>query len=176
MFFVAIVGHHDHNKSLNNFKKSGCEILSYETLEKKVQHFQIDIFSITTFPIAHNCDNWGVIIRNNLTNEKLCYVTDFFALPKVEGVNEWLFEIDYVEEYIDKLIDDGEDDKIRHTNFKYHCSLEKAIDYFSSLKTRPRSITICHLNKTSQNKKKILKTMSQFADIVRIAKGEYNEA
>ena len=168
--FVATVDHHDHNKSLKDFKRSGCEIVSYETQRYQLEQKVIDNFTITTFPIMHNVNNLGIIIKDNTTEEKLCYVTDFNAMPQVEGVEQWLYEVNYIEKNIDAQIDKGRD--FRHTNFKFHNSLEKAMFYFSNLNTRPKQITICHLSKDNGDYKYILKQMSQFADIVNIAEKE----
>lgn len=162
--------HHDHNKSLKDFKRTGCDIVSYETLKKEVQYFNIDNFSLTTFPILHNVDNWGIIIQDNITKEKLCYMTDFFKAPKIEGIDFWLYEINYIEKNIDAQIDKGRD--FKHTNFTFHNSLENAKSYFEKLKTRPKEITICHLSKDNGDYKYILREMSRFADIVKLADKE----
>ena len=162
--------HHDHDKSLKDFKRSGCDIVSYETLERSVQHKTIGIFNITTFVLPHNVDNWGIIIHDTTTNEKLCYMTDFYASPRIEGIDFWLYEVNYVEKNINAQIDKGRD--FKHTNFKFHNSLENAIFYFSNLETRPKEITICHLSKDNGDYKYILREMSQFADIVKLADKE----
>lgn len=167
MCFVATVDHHDHDKALKDFKRSGCEIISYENLKKEVEKKSIDNFNLTTFPIAHNIENWGIVIHDTITNEKLCYVTDFFAIPKIEGVTQWLYEVNYIEKNIDAQIDKGRD--FKHSNWKYHNSEENAVAYFTSLKTKPKNIIICHLSKNNGDYKHILETMSQFADKVTIA-------
>lgn len=97
-------------------------------------------------------------------------MTDFYAMPKVEGVEQWLYEVNYVEKGIEAQIDKGRD--LKHTNFKYHNSLENAMSYFEKLETRPKEITICHLSKDNGDSKHILRKMSQFADIVKLADKE----
>ena len=170
MCFVATVDHHDHDKALKDFKRSGCEIISYETLKKEVQQQIVGNFTVTTFPVVHNVDNWGIVICDNTTHEKLCYVTDFNAIPKIESVDYWLYEVNYVEKGIEAQIDKGRD--FKHTNFVFHNSLEKAMAYFKEIKTRPKEITICHLSKDNGDYKYILREMSQFADIVKLADKE----
>ena len=160
----------DHNKSLKDFKKSGCEILSYETLKSEVQHYKIRNWNIITFCVAHNVPCWGIILKHNISGEKLCYVTDFYAMPKVEGINIWLYEVNYVEELVDQMI---VEDKLDNNGFVNHNSLENAVEYFSSLKTRPQKIICCHLSASNSIKNKIKKELSKFADEVYIAeKGE----
>lgn len=164
--------HLDHSRSLEDFKRSGCEIVSYETLENKVQNLHIAGWDIITFKVNHNVDNWGIVIRHNKKEENLCYITDSFAFPKIENVTHWLLEVDYIEEMIDDIIDSEQDYKLKHNGFVNHNSLENAVSYFKSLKTRPKTITLCHLSADNSNAKKILKTMSQFADKVTIARKE----
>lgn len=156
--------HKDHNKSLRDFENSGCEIISYETLEKKVQNFEIGVWNIKTFPIAHNVDNWGVIIKHKETKETLCYVTDFYSMPKIEGIDIWIYEVNYIDSLIDEIIE--KDGELDHTGFNFHNSLGNAIEYFSSIKTRPKGIYCCHTSKHYGIKKKIKKEMKQFADNV----------
>lgn len=151
-----MVDHIDHNKSLNDFKKSGCEIVSYENLEKKVQQKNIDNFTITTFPIEHNVDNWGIVIKDNNEGTKLCYCTDFNQMPKLENVDYWIYEVNYIEERIDKQIEKSGFDKFKHTNFIHHNSLEKALRYFEELKTKPKTLCVCHLSKENGSRRKIL--------------------
>ena len=170
MCFVATVDHHDHNKALKDFKRSGCEIISYENLKKEVEKKSIDNFNLTTFPIAHNIENWGIVIHDTTTNEKLCYMTDFFKAPQIENCENFLYEVNYVEKNINAQIDKGRD--FKHTNFTFHNSLENAKSYFEKLETRPKEITICHLSKDNGDYKYILREMSQFADIVKLADKE----
>ena len=97
-------------------------------------------------------------------------MTDFFKAPKVEGISQFIYEVNYIEKNIDAQIDKGRD--FKHTGFNHHNSLENAVEYFSSLKTRPKEIIIAHLSKENGDYKQILKTMSQFADVVKIAEKE----
>lgn len=156
--------HLDHSLSLKDFKNAGCEIISYETLEKKVQTSEIGVWNIKTFQIAHNVDNWGIIIKHKETKETLCYVTDFYAIPKIEGIDFWIYEVNYIESLIDEIIEN--DGELSHTGFNFHNSLEKAVEYFNSIKTRPKKIYCCHTSKHYGVKKKIKKEMKQFADEV----------
>lgn len=159
--------HQDHSLSMSNFEQSGCEMITYKQLENKVQYFKFDGFDITTFPVAHNVPNWGIVIKDTQTNEKLCYMTDFYKCPKVENCDTYLYEVNYVEAYIDKMIEDGID--IKNCGFNNHNSLEKAVEYFASLNTRPKRIICCHLSKYNALEREILKQLKPFADKVEIA-------
>ena len=138
-----------------------------------MQTFDFENWSVITFPIKHNVDNYGIVIKSKETGKKLCYVTDFYAMPKVEGINIWLYEVNYVEELVDQMI---VEDKLDNNGFVYHNSLENTVEYFSSLKTRPQKIICCHLSDRHSIKEKIKQDLSKYADEVYIAeKGEIYE-
>lgn len=152
---------------MNNFKVSGCEMLTYEMLEPKVQKWNIDGFEIITFQVSHNVPNHGIIINCKEENVKFCYCTDFNNLPKIEGITHWLFETNYIEGFIDDLIDNDKD--LRHLGFNNHCSAEFAVNYFKKLSKKPELIMCCHLSSANAMKNKILKLISPLADKVMIA-------
>ena len=163
--FVFITHEHkDHSKSMKEFKKTGCCVLTYEKLENKVQHWNIDNFEITTFPIKHNVMCFGIIIKSRQENIVFCYVTDFYEIPKIEGVSHFLFEVNYIESLIDETIDADKD--LKHLGFNNHCSLEYAVDYFTRMNTRPKEIYCCHGSQSHSIKKKVYEGMRQFADKV----------
>ena len=163
-FLFVSHSHHDHDKSLKDFKLAGCEIVSYETLEPKTQTLKIGNWECITFPVPHNVSNWGIIIKSKITNEKFCYVTDFTAIPKIEGIDYWLYEVNYIEGIVNKMIE--EYDSLSHLGFNNHNSLEKAVEYFNSIKTRPKKIFCCHSSSSYAMRDIIQKHMSQFADEV----------
>lgn len=154
----------DHNKSLKDFKRTGCETLTYETLKPEVQLHRIGDWDATTFPIVHNVNNWGIILKHNTTNEKLCYMTDFCKAPMIEGIDTFIFEVNYIESLIDETIDADKD--LKHLGFNNHCSLEYAVDYFTRMNTRPKEIYCCHGSQSHSIKKKVYEGMRQFADKV----------
>lgn len=163
--------HKDHMRALKDFELSGCDILSHETLEPKVQHWDKENWEIITFPVPHNAPCWGFVLKSKATGEKACYVTDCVTLPLVEGVDHWLIEVNYIDFVIDKI---GEKSnwEFESKGFVHHHSLEDTVDYFTRLKTRPKSITACHLSAYNADRKMILEQLQQFADVVQIAKKE----
>ena len=163
-FVFVSHSHSDHNKALNEFKKTGCEIVSYETLQNKVQNWKFGNWECITFPLPHNVPNWGIVIASEKTKEKLCYVTDFISAPKVEGVDYWLYEVNYIERFIDQMIDEDKD--LRHLGFNNHNSLENAVEYFNTIKTRPKKIFCCHSSGSHSIKKVVKEDLEPFADEV----------
>lgn len=158
-FVFCSHAHHDHNKSLKDFKKAGVDIISYETLEQKVQKHSLGNWELTTFPVKHNTPCWGIIMKNKTTSRTICYCTDFNQMPKLENVDYWIYEVNYIQERIDKQIEKSGFDKFKHTNFVFHNSLENALEYFESLKTKPKSLCVCHLSKENGSKTEILKQL-----------------
>lgn len=163
-FVFVSHSHGDHNKSLKDFKRVGCEIISYETLKQTPQRHITADWKVTTFPVAHNVDCWGIILEHHNTGEKLCYMTDFYKAPMIENCPEFIFEVNYIDSLIDETIE--KDKELKHLGFNNHCSLEYAIQYFSAMKTRPNKIYCCHGSKNHSIKKKVYEGMKQFADEV----------
>ena len=160
--------HLDHSKSLREFKKTGCEIISYEILETKIQNWFFENWDAFTFPIVHNSPNWGIVIKSKVDGEKLCYMTDFCKAPLVESCDHYIFEVNYISSVIEDKIDNGED--LKHLGFNNHHSLEDTIEYFEKIKTRPKSITCCHLSSVNAMEGTIIKQLKPFADKINIAK------
>ena len=162
--------HKDHSKSLDGFELAGVKILSYKQLEEKTQRHKIGDWEIVTFPIAHNVPNWGIIIKDPDTKETFCYVTDFYAMPPVEGINNWLYEVNYDTSSVDGILF-SDNFELLNLGFKNHNGLENAIEYFGKLKTKPKTITVCHLSRKNANRKNIVKQLKQFCDKVKLAQG-----
>lgn len=163
-FVFTSHSHSDHNKSLKDFKRSGCEIVSYETLDPFTRKDEINNWEFITFPVAHNVMCYGIVLNHKITNEKLCYMTDFYKAPMIEGADEYIFEVNYIDAIIDEMIE--QDKEFNHTGFNNHCSLEYAVDYFSRMKARPKKIYCCHGSKSHSIKQRIYEGMKPFADEV----------
>ena len=167
-FVFCSHSHSDHSKSLKEFKKSGCEIVSYETLEQKIDKFNIGDWECTTFPLCHNVDNYGIILKYIPTNEKFCYVTDFNKMPIIEGIDYWLMEVNYSMSWIEYKAEHDID--IHNTGYLHHHSLEDTIEYFENLKTVPKSIICCHLSSVNAMEGTIIKQLKPFAKTISVAK------
>ena len=142
-------------------------MLTYKMLEPKIQKWEFDNFECLTIPVAHNVPNWCIVIKSKMTGEKLCYATDFCSMPRIEGINYWIYEVNYIEAYIEQMIEENKE--LKHTNFNNHNSLENAVEYFNTLKTRPKEIVCAHLSASNSIKSRILEAMQPFADKVSIA-------
>jgi len=157
---------------LEKFEKSGVETLTYKTLKPQVEKHRYGDWTIISFVVKHNTPNWGFIIENkNEPNEKYCYVTDFYGMPRIEGITRWFMEVNYVDALIDQMIEEDNLD-LNRTGFKYHNSLENTIDYFANqIQTKPKTIIACHISKNNGIKEIIQKELTPFAKEVIIAEG-----
>lgn len=161
--------HKDHSLSLEDFEKSGIDCISYKNIQsgKTIKFGQWVIYP---FPVAHNALNYGAIILDKSENKKIVYATDFVSMPKIQNVDYWLYEINYDEFTVNKLIDtqDLEDLHVAN-NIKYHNSLESAVEYFSGLNNKPKLVVACHLSNIGGCDKNILYKMKRLCDRIKIA-------
>lgn len=163
--------HKDHSRALKDFKISGVPTLTYEDLDfanLKQYSYTFGTWIVQPFPVLHNVENFGLLIKDTITNQFICYCTDFYFMPKIENVDFYIYEINYDIETVEKKALDEDSYAYSQIGFKNHNSLEQAIDYFSSLKTKPKGIYVCHTSLRHSNYKKIKKSLSEFADNVNI--------
>lgn len=162
--------HKDHNKSLKEFETSGCDIISYENIGEQ-KRIEIGEWIICPFRVKHNALNYGAIIYNKTENKKIVYATDFSEMPKIQNVDYWIYEINYDEFTVDKIIDNQDISKIHvANNIQWHNSLENAIQYFDSLSNKPKLIAVCHISNMGGTRDRIFSKMSNYADIVELLK------
>jgi hypothetical protein len=161
--------HHDHSASQQDFKNSGCEMVTYENI-KSYEVREIGQWKIQCFPAKHNALNYGILIYDNVDKKLFCYATDFSEIPLIRNIDYWLYEINYSNEIAEnQLINlQIEMSHIQNT-MNYHNSLENAIEYFSK-NSKANTIIACHLNSMQGLEKEILTNMKQFAKNIYIAK------
>ena len=162
--------HKDHSLSLEDFEMSGVDCISYKSIVPR-KKIEIGQWEITPFTVLHNAVNYGIIIYDKFENKKMVYATDFIKMPKIQGVDYWLYEINYDQFTIDKLIDTKDLDKLHiANNVKYHNSLEDAVEYFKSIKSKPKLVVACHLSNIGGCDKNILRDMKPLCNRIEIAR------
>lgn len=162
--------HEDHSRSLEDFKNSGCEIISYEN-PRLNETIVIGQWRLRMFHVKHNAENYGIIIHDTNENKTFCYVTDFTEMPKIEKVDYWLYEINYDEFTVNKLIDEKDISKLHiANNIQFHNSLENSQEYFGNLKTKPKLIIACHKSNMGGLAENIENGMKDFCDRIVVAK------
>lgn len=122
------------------------------------------------FKVKHNVDNYGIIIYDTIEDKSIVYMTDFSEAPLITGIKYWLYEINYDESTINKIIDEKDITKLHvANNINFHNSLENSIQYFSRLETKPQLIIACHTSQMGGNKQKIMEEMKNLCEKIEIA-------
>lgn len=169
-FVFCSHSHTDHNKSLEDFKNSGVDCFSYENMLTG-QRIEVGQWVIYPFGARHNVLNYGAIIYDKVEDKKVVYVTDFIKIPHVYNVDYWLYEINYDEFTVDKIIDSEDISKLHvANNIQYHNSLEHAINYFNEIKEKPKLIVACHTSNMGGTPERIKKKMKSLCHRIEIAK------
>lgn len=161
--------HKDHLGCFKDFALTGVECVSYETVEHR-KPITIGQWTLIPFTVLHNAINYGLIIYDSYEQKRIVYATDFIKMPLIQGVDYWLYEINYDEFTVDKLIETKDLEELHvANNVKYHNSLESAVKYFSELGNKPKLIIACHLSNMGGCDKNILREMKPLCDRIEIA-------
>lgn len=161
--------HSDHSMAMKQFILAGSKVYYWDSEPRKVN--RVDNFEFAFFRVKHNVANRGIIIKDLLTNEIYVYVVDFCEMPKINGVDHWIYEVNWDEETINKkIMEEGADFRHIHSGLCNHNSLENALEYFSGLDKKPKNIFIAHRSKDHGNEKRIQTQMKKFADNVEVLK------
>ena len=167
-FACSLHQHQDHRKYAQDIKKCGIKLITEEDFDGKLK--RIGQWEYMLFEVAHNVKNCGIVIKDTISGQILCYATDFSAMPIIENVDIWLYEINHDEQTVLKALEKDTVESIHISNgLKNHNSLEKAEKYFKGLKYPPKQIICCHLSHEFGNRDTVIKTMKQFCDNIKIA-------
>ena len=169
--FVFVTHEHkDHSLSMKDFEMSGCEVVSFKNAHSN-RTIIIGQWRIRLFHVKHNSINYGIIIHDTVEKKTFCYSTDFIEMPKIQNVDYWLYEINYDEFTVDKIIETQDISKIHvANNVQYHNSLENAEAYFNSLDNKPKLIVACHTSQMGGTRENIERTMKKYCDKIVVAR------
>jgi transposase len=93
-------------------------------------------------------------------------------MPKIKNVDCWLYEINYDEFTVDKIIDSQDISKIHvANNIQYHNSLENAERYFNELETKPEILIACHTSNMGGTPERIKDRMQKICNTTVAKKG-----
>lgn len=158
--------HQDHSKALKDFELSGCKCISYKNIT--CTKIEIGQWTLVPFRVIHNELNYGVIIYDSYENKKIVYATDFSSMPIIKNVDNWLYEINYDEFTVNKLVENGNFLHLSN-NIHFHNSLENAVKYFEKI-GKVNTLIACHLSNIGGTKERIENTMHNYAKHLYIAK------
>ena len=123
----------------------------------KVQ-FRVKDFTILPFDTEHVKGSLGFVIKCELTNEKLLFITDsFYCRYKFTGLTQLAVECNYSEELLKQNITDGIIDKARLKNIqRSHFSLEHVKEFLlANDLTKVTQIYLLHLSNSNADKEYI---------------------
>lgn len=162
--------HKDHSLSVEDFKLAGIEVLGYMNLQA-MKKYKLGNFVVVPFNVEHDVKNYGYIIKDIDSDKLFAYATDFSSLPLLDNINDWLIECNYCQElWEENLMNDKPNYGYLGRVSQSHMSMEKLMEYFSKIHTKPNKLILCHLSQNGNaDKKKMIAEMSKYANFVDIA-------
>lgn len=164
--------HSDHwqEKTERELLGMGYEVLSPNNTEKG-KRYRVGKFDIIPLPAKHNVECCGYLIR--VDGKTILFSTDTKVLPKVKNIkiDYFIIEVNFIERIWEECAKMSED---THLGIVYqnHHSLENAVEYFSSLKYKPKKIVTIHRSSSGLfDKAETIESLSRFADEVEVAEG-----
>lgn len=159
--------HQDHCKGIKKLKDYiNCKVYSNdETLEilpiletqkeevKCGEKFDIGSFSLITFHVEHDVKNFGYLIKDNISNHKLVYITDCGMIPNIQfkDIDTFLIEANYNEDwYKDKENLDVKE--LRNLSGKGHLSIQETTEFLSdNINYNTKFIILGHISSGCKN-------------------------
>lgn len=135
--------HTDHSKSRKDFESAGIPLFTPYDKGKIKDNAQLGNFKLQAFLVPHNdTTNYGVIISHT-NGQRMLYLTDFEYCRytfKNMGINHYLIECNYQDEYLD----------VNAPNYEHkragHCSLNTCRDLIkANANDAMQNVIICHM-------------------------------
>lgn len=134
--------HHDHCKAISKLKDYiNCSVYSHkdvldilpiiEPMKKEIfanQKFDIGSFTLLPFEVKHDVINYGFLIKDNISNHKLVYITDCGEIPNIQlkDIDTFLIETNYNQEWLSEK-SELEVKDLRNLKGYGHLSVQEAI-------------------------------------------------
>jgi len=136
--------HQDHCKGIKKLKDYiNCKVYSNkETIDilpiletQKVEIkcgeiFDIGSFSIISFHVEHDVENFGYLIKDNLSGHKLVYITDCGTIPNIQfkDIDTFLIESNYDQRWY-SYKEELDVKEIRNLSGKGHLSVQETTEF-----------------------------------------------
>lgn len=163
--------HTDHTKSLDTFKYytlskiyGNDEALNKFSLvneQKEVvneeEPFNIGSFTIMPFQVFHDVKNYNYLIKDNINNYKLLYITDCGRIPEYQftNINAFLIEANYNEQWYEGKIE-LKPKEIRNLKGLGHLSVQKTFNFLKeNINDKTKLILLTHISYEIQNYKEM---------------------
>ncbi len=159
--------HKDHCKYISSYSEKAIDCYMAEETAKEVdvhphrlniiqenKSFRIGRYSIIAFELKHDVKNFGYLIYDTTTKEKLLFCTDTAYIPyNFKGINYFLIETNYSEKIIKENLEKGVLTKyLSERIVRSHMSLENAIDFVNSQeKIMMQAAILIHLSNSNSD-------------------------
>ena len=163
--------HGDHSKYASEYLKAGidCYMSKHTKSELNLQNFTnrikiiehqkvfiIGDYTILPFELSHDVMNFGYLIYNRKTKEKLLFATDTYSINyNFKDVNYYMIEANYSEKIIRENIKKGLlAESLAKRLYHSHFSLENCIDFLRCQDlSKCMKIILIHLSDGNSNEK-----------------------
>lgn len=145
-------------KDYYNYKfygnKSTIDILPVIDEQKKIVEsgklFEIGSFSIIAFDLEHDVDNYGYLIKDNISGYKLVYITDTGSINyKFKDIDCFLIESNCDEDMLS--YDDFKEVRLYNT----HLSMQQTAKFLKdNVNHNTKHCILCHISSSEENYKK----------------------
>lgn len=157
---VVTHGHHDHDLSVEDFKRMGIPVWQPYLDGTKSQHHQFGDFYVQSFEVPHdNVPCMGYFIKAD--GQKILYATDFEYIShsfKKLGINHMLIECNHMKELV-------ENDSVNRSHvLRGHSELQTVVEFVKHNKTNAmRTVLMCHLSRENADPGKMAEEVQKVA-------------
>lgn len=157
---VVTHGHHDHDLSVEDFKRMGIPIWQPYLDGTKSQYHQFGDFYVQSFEVPHdNVPCVGYFIKAN--GHKILYATDFEYISqsfKKVGLNHMLIECNHMKELV-------ENDSVNRSHvLRGHSELQTVVEFVEHNKTNAlRTVLLCHLSRENADPVEMVEEVQKIA-------------
>jgi phosphoribosyl 1,2-cyclic phosphodiesterase len=144
----------------------GNSIMEYQKKEiKELKLYKIsDNWSIIPIRLLHDVENYGFIIKDNISGMKIAYLTDlgFSENLKISGINIWIIECNHIRSEVEKSLEkclEEDDSKVayykRVLGNKGHLSLEDSCRLINNnYNLGLKDVILCHISNAEKDYKR----------------------
>lgn len=155
--------HGDHAKAVPDLLKRGIRVLAPQDLKEKfpacikvnpLEYGYLGSFEIMAFPVEHDAECYGYVLKSMETDEKLLYVTDTaYVKYTFQGLTHLMVEANYGQEII---MDNAREGKVplflAERVVKSHMSIETLLGLLrANDMSQVRQIYLLHLSDGNSN-------------------------
>lgn len=123
--------------------------------------FKIDNFNILPFEVNHDVKNYNYLIKDNISNMKILYLTDLSNINdyQFKDIDVFIVEANYDEDEVDY-----EDMKVQRL-IQTHSSLQETTQFLlNNININTKKIFLIHISRSTENYKSFQKYVEEKID------------